>query len=377
MNNTIYTINTASYLLYPVTKNFLNLTDMDSYQIINNEHLKLIQRLSMKNIKYDSLKRALIPNQDKDNKEICFVFDTLKINSDTYGFDIFNKLIPLLDKNESTYSILAGDYVDILKDVSNSQIILKDILEETITKFHSSIYQYSGQYFFVYVNNIAKKHIQMIIQGFKNFDGFYGYTDINLHSRFKTYLSEILSHVCIKNKKNIIASHPSDYEDHNNINMLGYPFEKNGFKFVSINEDSFGPFLSYKIESILPNKDDVGFSFNALFPKFDSIEKLKVTIDDNRWYNHLLSDNSKHGKLKILETLDIDIDNISKNEFAEMIFNQICGEYIYNLRKNEYENNYLFNVCIELLTKKKRRRKTTVALIYKPDCGEIEIETIT
>ena len=60
-----------------------------------------------------------------------------------------------------------------------------------------------------------------------------------------------------------------------------------------------------------------------------------------------------------------------------MIFNQICGKYIYNLRKNDYENNYLFNVCIELLTKKQNIRKTTVSLKYKPDCGEIEIVTIT
>ena len=370
----IYTINTREFLLYPTIKSFFNLSDIDVYKMINDEHLKLLQRLSMKNVQYNNLKRALIPNQEKDKKEICFIFDSLQINSNIYGNEIFNKLIPLLDR-ESTYSILAGDYIDILKDIPNSQFILKDALKETITEYNSSIYQYSNQYFLIYINSITEKQTQAIIESLKKFCWFYGYADVSLHSRFKTYLSEILSSICIKNKSTIIASHHSDYNDFENINMFGYPFEENGFKFISINEDSFGPFLSYKIESILPNKDDVGFSFNALFPKFDSIEKLKINITDNRWNNYFNNKENKNGKQEILKTLDI--DNIGKDEFTEMIFNQICGKYIYNLRKNEYEDNYLFNVCIELLTKNQRKRKTTVALKYRPDCGEIEIVTVT
>lgn len=370
----IYIINAAGYLLYPVAKSFFNLSDTDVYAMINDDHLKLLQRLAIKNINYDNLKRALVPNQEKDKKEICFIFDSLQINSNTYGNEIFNKLIPLLDK-ESTYSILAGDYIDTLKDVSNSQFILKEVLNEMIIKCNSSIYQHSSQYFLIYINSITESQAQFIIDGLKKFGWFYGYADFNLHSIFKTYLSTILSSVCIKNRATIIASHPSDYDDYENVNMLGYQFEESGFKFISINEDSFGPFLNYKIESMLPNRDDVGFSFNALFPKFDSIERLKINITNNRWINYFNIEKGNNGKAGILETLDI--DNISKDEFAEMIFKQICGKYIYNLRKNEYENNYLFNVCIELLTKNKRKRKTTVALKYKPDSGEIEIVTIT
>ncbi len=369
----IYTINTTNYLLYDVTKSFFNLSDIDVYEMINNEYLKLLQRLSIKHIEYDDLKRALIPNQDKNKKEICFIFDSLQLNSNIYGNEIFNKLIPLLD-TQSTYSILAGDYIDILKDVPNSQSILKNILEENVIKYNSSIYYHSNQYFLIYINSITEKQIQFIINELKKFYWFYGYVIVNFNSKFKTYLSEILSPICIKNKKNIIASHPSYYSDYKNINVLGYQFEENGFKFISINEDSFGIFLNYKIESILPNKNDVGFFFNALFPKFNSIENLKINITENRWNNYL-NETNKNGKHGILESLCI--DNISQDKFVEMIFNQICGKYIYNLRKNDYENNYLFNVCIELLTKKQNIRKTTVSLKYKPDCGEIEIVTIT
>ena len=51
------------------------------------------------------------------------------------------------------------------------------------------------------------------------------------------------------------------------------------FSFPSINDDSYGAFLSYKIESELPDWDDVGFfSLNALFPKFDTFEKINLHL---------------------------------------------------------------------------------------------------
>lgn len=153
--------------------------------------------------------------------------------------------------------------------------------------------------------------------------------------------------------------------------MVGYPFEENSYRVVSINDDSFGPFLSYKIESIVPDKDDVSFSFNALFQKFDSMEKLKLNITDKKWEYLNGEDNGKRG---ILESFDF--ENISKANFTKIVFKKICSNYIYNLRTNEY-GDYLFNVCIELPTKKGNIRRTTVALKYIPTCGEIAIVTIT
>lgn len=47
------------------------------------------------------------------------------------------------------------------------------------------------------------------------------------------------------------------------INIRGLPFASNGFLLSSINDDSYGAFLSYKIESEVPDKDDVSFSFNV------------------------------------------------------------------------------------------------------------------
>ena len=366
----IFTVNTNGYVLYPVAKSTFEMSDKDVYEMINYEFSVMVNRLKKKGIRYDALKRALIPNQDKDNNEVCLVFDSSLINSSHYGYTIFNEIISLLDK-DSTYSILAGDYIDITRNSNNSQQFLFDALKEQIIECNDSIYQHSSQYYLVYFNSITNNQLSSIASELQKFKWFHGYMLLNSNSRFKTYLSCILCHVCVKTKSTVIVSHPSDYDDSENINMAGYPFEEKGFKLVSINDDSFGPFLSYKIESIVPDKDDISFSFNALFQKFDSMEKLKLNISDGKWGYLNGEFKGKGGIIKSFE-----FDNIGKDDFCNIIYKQICGNYIYNLRTNEYGDR-LFNVCVELPTKNGNVRRTTVALKYHPDYGEIDIVTIT
>lgn len=202
---------------------------------------------------------------------------------------------------------------------------------------------------------------------------FTGFADVTRESLFKTYLSYILTHSYIKCGRQVISAHPSDYPDEENVNLPGYPFEDYGFSLVSINEDSFGPFLSYKIESAIPEESDVGFSFNALFPRFDSMSKLKFVIEDKKWYEYLTSpDSTKKGKL--LQTIGYGPED--RDRFVKDIYKKICASYIYNLRQNEH-HDLLFNVCVDLPTIKGRYRKTTVALKYHPNTGEISIVTVT
>lgn len=365
----IYTINTKGFLLYPVAKSYFEMSDENVYEMINEEFITMVNRLKKHGVDYSRLKRALIPNQDKDNNEVCLVFDSSLIDSNWYGLKIYEKLLPVLDK-ESTYSILAGDYIDILEN-KESQRFLFEILSEVLQVCNDSCYQHNSQYFLIYINSITDNQLKTILEGLQEIEWFYGYALLNKNSRFKTYLSFILCYECIKAKDTVIICHPSDYSDDEIINMRGYPFEENGFKIVSINEESFGPFLSYKIEATIPDKEDISFAFNALFPKFDSMEKLEINLSDGKW-GYLNSE--QKGKGGILQSFSF--EDMSKEEFATILYKHICKNYIYNLRVNEY-GDYLFNVCVELLTRDGKVRKTTVALKYKPDCGQVDVVTIT
>ena len=368
----IYTFDAKGFLLYPVMKSYFNLSDEAVYESIQDGFNTLLNQLNMKNVSYSSLKGALVPNQDKNKFEICFVFDSAQIESNDYGNYVFEKLIPLMDK-ESTYSILYGDYIDFLyKFRLDSQKILQYELDEVLTRCHKSEYRNSSQYFFVYINRLTEGQRLKIFEGLFPYTWFIGFVDVTHGSYFKSYISSILVNVCVKNKNTIIMSHPSDYLDQDNINMRGFPFEDNGFRLVSINDDSYSAFLSYKIESEVPDKEDISFSFNTLFPKFDSFEKIELKISDEKWSKYLID--KEIGKGHILDALGY--SSVDKERFCKEVFKHICANYIYNLKRNEH-GALMFNVCVELPTANNHIRKTTIALKYNPDTGIIEVVTIT
>lgn len=366
----IYTLNTKDYMLYPLMKSSLKLSDEDVYDEISYDFETLIKRLSLKKISYQKLKGALIPNQDKDKYETCFVIDTTQL-ADEQIYNIYKKIIPLFSK-ESTFSVLSGDYIDVLQINRYSQQTLKAALNEHLVRCNSSTFRHSSQYYLIYINRLSANQRWHIVENLMKHPWFTGFVDVTHRSRFKSYLSYILPSSFIKCVNNIIASHSAEYNDDENINIKGYPFEDNGYTYISINEESFNPFLSYKIESEVPDTDDIRFSFNALFPKFNSLDKLKLTVADNKWDNYLID--TEKGKGKILQSIGYTPDE--KERFIKETYKQICSNYIYNLEKNEH-NILKFNVCVDLPTTNGHYRKTTVSLKYIPDSGEISIITIT
>lgn len=368
----IYTFDTKGFLFYPIMKANFHLSDENVYKTIQDGFDILQKQLTLKNIAYDTLKGALIPNQSKDKFETCFIIDSSQMGSSDYGDYVFEKFIPLLDK-QSTYSILCGDYIDILHQYSpNSQQQLRCSMNDVLVRCHESTYIHSSQYYLIYVNRLSGSQRLKIVEGLYPYSWFTGFADLTYRSSFKSYISNILMSVGIKSKNKIIMPHPVDYADEKNSNRYGSPFEANGFLPLSINGDSYAAFLSYKIESEVVDKEDVSFSFNALFPKFDSFEKITLNISDNKWKKYLT--NKEHGKGHIMELLGYDGDD--KVRFRKEIFQQICANYIYNLKKNQY-GDLMFNVCMELPTVHGNLRKTTIALKYHPDLGLVDVVTLT
>ena len=369
----IYTFDAKGFLLYPVMKSALGLCDEDVYEAIQDEFDALEKQLKLKKIPYDQLRGALVPNQDEGSFETCFVFDTEQIDSADCAYYVFEKLIPLLDK-KSTYSILCGDYADFLnRYCSDSQQLLRVQMNAVLARCHESRYGHSSQYFLVYINRLAGSRRLKIVEGLYPYPWFTGFADVTCKSPFKSYLSGILTPVCIKNRNRVIMPHPSYCADEENVNVRGFPFESNGFQLFSINDDSYGAFLSYKIESELPDKEDVGFAFNALFPRFDSFEKIDLRITDAKWDKYLMD--REKGKRGIMEALGY--SEMDKERFTKDVFKHVCANYIYYLRKNEQDGALLLNTCVELPTIHGHLRKTTVALKYHPDMGTVEVVTIT
>ena len=368
----IYTFNAQDFVMYPIMRTSLDLSDSEVYQTVQQEFLKLEKRLEKKKISYGSLKGALVPNQDADRFETCFVFDSAQMDVCMYGYAIFDALLPLLDK-DSTYSVLCGDYINILRDVEDSDSKLRSALGEGLVRCNRTKYHYSSQYYLIYINRLTGNQRWKIVESLLTYPWFTGFVDVTHESLFKTYISFILSHSFIKCKKRVIVSHPVDYPDDENVNMLNWPFEEHGYSVLSINEESFGPFLSYKIDGSVPHEEDIGFSLNALFPRFDSLQKLKLAVEDKKWYEYLTCIDKKR-KGELLQSIGYGPGD--RDKFLQDIYAKICASYIYNLQENEY-GALMFNVCIDLPTVNGNYRKTTIALKYYPESGEMFIVTVT
>ena len=363
----IYTLNTRDNVMFSAMQGYFLLDNRDIYREINFQFGLLVDKLKKKKIDYTSLKRALIPNQDKDKREIAFVFDSTQILSGMYGHYIFGKLIPLLPK-ESTFSILTGDYIDSM-DRADSQNILKEKLVRNIVRCHDSIYRHSSQYFIVYLNSISETQLGVIINGLGKESSFYGYADLGRMTPFKTYLAYILGDNYIVNKKNVLMAHEAETPDEENINLMGYPFKDYGFQELSFDPYLFMLFLSYKIETMFPDLEDIRYSLNVLCIDYSALEEYTFVIGDEK-AEYLKTE--KRGILEKLGLLDCSTDALEK-----YVFQAISENYIYNLAYLEEYDTIKFNICAELPTLSGNVRKTTLALKYLPSQRKICLITLT
>lgn len=368
----IFTLNCRDNVLYDVVRNIFDLSEAKTNEFIHHEYQTMRERLKKKGIEYETLKRALVPCQEKKKTEVCLVFDSVATGSDFYGLFIFDLLIPLLDK-KSTYSILIGDYCNVLEGERNSEKVLKKMMfdpdDNNFIGINSSEYYNSNQYFLVYINSITEFQLNTIVEGMKEYGFFTGYVRIKTASRFKAYLASILTPLCIKAKETVILMNSDEIDDEDNINERGYPFEKSGFRVISINEMSFLPFLSYKIESVFADEDDNSFAFNALYPQACSLKGMKLILKDRRW-EYLQKE--KGGIIESFGELSQD-----KKSFCDLILLKVRKNYIYRLRQDEHDGALMFDVCVDIPTNNKGIRKSTVGLKYYPKDKTMEIVTIT
>lgn len=363
---TIHTLDTRSYVMLEVTQKYFNLDSKTMYTEINKIFDNFIYFLKTKEISYESLKTCLTPSIKKN--EMVLVFDRMKIESNWYGNSVFEKIIPIFEKDTS-HSILCGDYVGD----TNSQDILKCILEESLEVTNIFNYQHSNQFYMVYLNNVSEFMMEKFNSGLKNYNAYVGFINLTYKSHLKTYLALTLAPTVIKYKENILNI-VEGYEGYEggyvpDENLYGYPFEKFGFKCKGIPDDFYGLFLSYKIESEVINsfENDIKYSINSLTDKIIDLRDCKVIIEDSKYtYVH----KEKENQLKKAEILTLD-----KFKLEKAIKDKIFSNYIYNMTYNGHILK--FNISIEFFAKKmKKQVKILVSLEYNPNLKSLRLLTM-
>ncbi|MGG8496598.1 hypothetical protein ACQY1Q_09290 [Tenacibaculum sp. TC6] len=360
-DRTIYTINARGNMFLEVTKEYFSLDDEVMHSEINGMFNELIKILNSKGINYKSLKSCLTPKYDR--KEIGLIFDSSKIESNWYGYEVFEKLIPLFNK-DSSHSILCGDYIGD-----------NELQNELFFRFYSQIkqtnefkYQHSTQFFIVYINNLSENMFNKLISDLTDYQPFIGFFDLTNQSFMKSYLSTILANSFIKNNRTIILEHEDDRDNSENVNLISYPFEKSGYEVKSLQGIYYGVFLSYKIEREVFEgfESDTDFSLNSISPIVSKIKEIE--IEENK-FEYLKT--VKKGKLKKANLIAY-----SKKELTQLIQKKIKSNYIYNMTDLKTHNIFKFDILIELLNTMDEIVKITIGFEYKSENGKLRLITL-
>lgn len=336
----IHTLNARGNVMLEVMRDYFKLTPTHMFNEIQGMRHLVEETLAKKKIKYDSLRSALTPSQNR--REIALIFDTMKITSSWYGGEVMKRVIPLFDKN-SNHSVLLGDYLDRPNKIDK----IFEAFAEAVEPRQSIEFHHPTQFFIVYINNLTDSMVHRLDEGLTSYSGYAGIADMTYDSAFKTHLSTMLGHSFIKHGKTIIQGHEPDRDPSEDINMNGYQFEENGYTCRSICGDLMGVMLSYKIErAVYPGFEiDTEFSLNSIGLAPSDLSEFKVEIAEAK-LEYLKNEKSGSIARAGLETT-------TTETLAALVQRKITASYIYNMTFLEQHNVSKFNIIIELPTIKK------------------------
>lgn len=361
-NNTIFTLESRENFYLEVMKDNFKLSDKQMYDVIQQAFNHFVENLhSKKSIDYKDLRNALTPNINK--KEIALVFDSSKIKSAWYGYEVFDKVIPIFDK-KTKHSILSGDLI-----IEQNFSYWKDVFFEELISEKNADFLNVNDCYIVYINNLSNTLFKKFHDQLSCYEPYVGFLDTSTQTNLKTILSFILCKVAIVNNKEVILP----YEDEDweiDENTQGLPFDSNNFSIKSIPSLYYDLFLSYKIEreDLKGYSLDTQIALNAITPVVIDLEKLNIEIEEPK-FDYLL--NEKGGKLKKAQ-----LENYTIKDFEKLIKEKIKDSYIYEMSELKEFKVIKFNVIIELEVQYSAEKvKCQVTLHYQPEENKLRLIT--
>ncbi len=180
----ILTLNTRSHVMLEVIRDEFGLSPEQMRREIAVLQADLLSILRSKSIDYTLLRSALTPSIDRH--EAAFFFDSQAFDSNLYGRETFNYLLPLLDPR-STQSILHGDLI------GRDQHLIFEILQESVTWARPFTFRHSALIYCVYVNSLTEPQLERIRTGLRSCPAYLGYINTTFDSRQSFFFQPLLA----------------------------------------------------------------------------------------------------------------------------------------------------------------------------------------
>jgi hypothetical protein len=170
-----------------------------------------------------------------------------------------------------------------------------------------------------------------------------------------------LANSFLKAKRLIIQGHEDDRDDSEDVNMVGYGFERFGYTCKSFRATYHDLFLHYKIErGVYPGfESDTLFSLNAISSVVVPLNECEVQVEDAK-LGYLRE--HKEGSLKRSGLLAT-----SREQLEESLRQRLAENYIFNMVYTPEHGTMKFNTVLALYPEDTEKCfKLLVALEYKP-----------
>lgn len=364
MSQQIFTLDARGNVMLEVMQGYFGLDRAQMQREINTSFSRLLEIIKIKRIDYVSLKSALVPRPDRN--EAALIFDTTQINSGWYGLEVFEHILPALDQN-ATHSVLCGD----LSGEANMQDRLYDAFNQEVTLARSCTWEHSTQFFIVYINNLSDQMLSNIRNALSQYVGYIGWVNCYSPSFLKTYFSLILCNTFLKAKRIIIQGHEDDVANIEDVNMIGYPFEKYGYTCKSLQSMYNDLFLHYKIErGVYPGfESDTLFSLNSMSSFVVPLDECEVEVEEAK--QRYLQE-AKEGSMKKAGLL-----SLSRQELQTKIRERLASNYIFNMEYKAEHETMKFNTILNFMPQGPGNVvKLTASLEYKPSENRVRLITM-
>ncbi|VVO86058.1 hypothetical protein PS874_01927 [Pseudomonas fluorescens] len=359
--STIFTVNSRSHVMLEVMRDHFEISAQQMHLEIRSLHQELVRVLESKGVSYNKLRAALVPSMDR--QEATLIFDSTVFETEFYGRETFNYVMPLLEPR-STQSILVGDLR------GNNKSLVFDILRESMVLSRSFTLKHHSLLFGVYLNNLSDAALFRLHKGLADCPAYLGYIPTTFGSRAKTYISFCMASFVVKVGRTLIVAHEDERSNNENINITFYPLESFGYVVTSLQQHLFSIFLAFKIERPLLKgfEVDAELALNSISTQVVPYEDFSVILDEAK-YGYLIRE--KLGKLKMAG-----VDAADREGLESLIKSKISASYIYNLAYLEEHDVMKFNIMLEFERHAGYPARMTASLEYLPTQRVLRVITL-
>lgn len=263
---TVWTLDARDCLLLDVMAASLALTDAQFRREITGAHAATVEALAAKGIKYADLRNPLVPQRDR--REIALFFLADEGGYGTAPGSAADCVLGLLPP-DLRCSVLRGDLL------ATDQDWAFEVLQAHLVGHRPVEIRNTSQIYAIYLNNVSAAMFTSIAEGAQTCSSYVGFADCTFGSPMKDWLSTTLSSTYLKVGKTFVNGHEDDASADGDYDLPGWPLERHGFNYRSIQGTYFSLFLAYKIERrVLPGEADSRFALAAVSDEARALQDL-------------------------------------------------------------------------------------------------------